>query len=145
MKAEELWSEFTAKHPEHKDDEYMAWSYGSVPDELAELTRKGIKTATASAYELYELDNEPVPKPGDFSIILDSKGEAVCIIRTTRINVVPFDEVTADFAWKEGEGDRSLQYWRKVHTEFFEEEYARHGRTFNEKIKVVCEEFERVY
>ncbi|MCD2138405.1 ASCH domain-containing protein [Salinicoccus halitifaciens] len=145
MKVEELWREFTAKHPEYKDEEYMAWPYGSVPNELAELTQKGIKTATASAYELYELENEPVPEPEDFSIILDSTGEAVCIIRTTRIDVVPFDEVTADFAWKEGEGDRSLQYWRKVHTEFFEEEYARHGMSFNEKIKVVCEEFERVY
>jgi len=29
--------------------------------------------------------------------------------------------------------------------EFFEEEYTGHGLTFNEKIKVVCEEFERVY
>lgn len=145
MKAEELWSEFITQHPEHKDDEYMAWPYGSAPDELAELTQKGIKTATASAYELYGLENEPLPAPGDFSIILDSEGEAVCIIRTTRIDIVPFDEVTADFAWKEGEGDRSLQYWRKVHIDFFEEEYTRHGMTFNEKIKVVCEEFERVY
>lgn len=145
MKAEELWSEFIKKHPEHANKRYDAWSYGAAPEELADLTRKGIKTATASAYELYELENEPLPAPGDFSIILDSKGEAVCIIRTTRIDIVPFDEVTAEFAWKEGEGDRSLLYWRKVHTEFFEEEYTGHGLTFNEKIKVVCEEFERVY
>lgn len=145
MEAEKLWNKYLKEHPEHEGDTYVAWAYGAAPDELAELTLKGIKTATASAYALYELENEPLPKPGDFSIILDSKGEAVCIIRTTHVNVMPFDEVGEDFAWKEGEGDRSLRYWRKVHLEFFEGEYAAHGMTFNEKVKVVCEAFERIY
>lgn len=145
MEAEKLWKEFLRGHPEHEGDTYVAWSYGAAPDDLADLTLKGIKTATASAYSLYELENEPLPKPGDFNIIMNSKDEAVCIIRTTRVNVMPFDEVDEDFAWKEGEGDRSLQYWRKAHIEFFKGEYARHGMAFDEKIKVVCEEFERVY
>lgn len=145
MKAEEMWNEFIDKHPEHADATYEAWSYGSSPDELAELTMKSIKTATASAYALYELEGEPLPEPGSFSIILDSKDEAVCIIKTTHVNVVPFEQVGEDFSWKEGEGDRSLRYWRKVHTKFFEEEFASYDMTFNEKIKVVCEVFERVY
>ena len=145
MKAEELWNEFTEKYPEHVSDTYEAWSYGVDADELAELTAKGIKTATASAYALYELEGDPLPEPGDFSIILNSDDDALCIIRTTHINVVPFKVVTEDFAWKEGEGNRSLRYWREVHTEFFEAEYERHDMTFDEKIKVVCEEFEVVY
>ena len=33
MKAEELWSEFIKKHPEYEDDEYMAWAYGSAPED----------------------------------------------------------------------------------------------------------------
>ncbi len=145
MKAQEMWNEFIEKHPEHADAVYEAWAFGAAPDELAELTVKGIKTATASAYALYELENEPVPEPGSFSIILDSEGEAVCIIQTTHVDVIPFDEVTEAFAWKEGEGDRSLRYWREVHTEFFKAEFARHGMTFDEKMKVVCETFEKVY
>ena len=39
----------------------------------------------------------------------------------------------------EGEGDKSLDYWRKVHIKFFEEESE--GK-FNEDMEVLCEEFE---
>ena len=41
----------------------------------------------------------------------------------------------------EGEGDKSLDYWRKVHIKFFEEEF---GDKFNEDMEVLCEEFELV-
>ena len=36
---------------------------------------------------------------------------------------VPFDEVSKEHAYKEGEGDRSLAYWRDVHEDFFAEEF----------------------
>ena len=51
---------------------------------------------------------------------------------------------TAEHAYKEGEGDRSLEYWRKVHEEFFTEELESIDQKFNEDIKLVCEEFELV-
>lgn len=43
-----------------------------------------IKTATCSAYDLYHAEGEPIPKVGDYSIILNSDGEAVCIIKRQR-------------------------------------------------------------
>ncbi len=42
----------------------------------------------------------------------------------------------------EGEGDKSLAYWRKVHEDFFRDEYAACGLEFSQDIPVVCEEFE---
>ena len=139
MTAQELWqkSGFTG--------EYEAWAYGEAPDKLAELTARGIKTTTCSAYELYEAENEPLPKAGEYSVILDSKGEAVCIIRTTKVTVVPFDQVSEAHAYREGEGDRSLMYWRKVHEAFLIQELAAIHRNFTQKTKVVCEEFEVVF
>lgn len=86
---------------------------------MAELVLKGIKTGTASAYPLYEIKNEKLPKAGDYSVILDSKNEAVCVIQTTEVYVVLFKEVSEEHAVKEGEGDGSLEYWRNVHIEFF--------------------------
>ena len=69
----------------------------------------------------------------------------MCVIRTTRVYTVPFDRVSAGHAFKEGEGERSLAYWRRVHEDFFRNELARAGLEFSPSMPVVCEEFEVVY
>ena len=124
---------------------YEAWCFGVMADELAGLVLKGIKTATASAYELYEIDEEPAPKAGDVSVILDSSEEAVCVIRDTRVYAVPYREVSARHACMEGEGDRSLEAWRQVHRAFFTREMESYGLEFSEDMMVLCEEFEVIY
>ena len=139
MKAEEMWQASGLA------GEYEAWAFGVDADGLAELVRTGIKTAAASAYPLYEMDGEDLPEPGEYSVILDSNEEAVCIIRTSRVYVTPYREVTAEQAWKEGEGDRSLHYWRQVHEAFFKQEMENEGLAFTEDMGVVCEEFQVVY
>ncbi|MCR4684846.1 MAG: ASCH domain-containing protein [Lachnospiraceae bacterium] len=68
--------------------------------------------------------------------------DAVCIIQTTNVYTVPFDQVSEEHAYREGEGDRTLDYWRSVHREFFLEELKEIGKTFDEGLEVVCEEFE---
>lgn len=117
MNAENMWEAF-AKKNNLTEQTYEAWAFGAQADELAELVRRGEKTATASAYPLYELGGDPLPKEGEYSVILNSREEAVCIIRTTKVYVAPFCEITETHAFKEGEGDKSLSYWRKVHEEF---------------------------
>ncbi len=139
MTAEEMWKQSGLA------GEYDAWAFGEEADKLAALVKAGIKTATCSAYDLYEAEGEDLPLPGDTSVILDSSDEAVCIVRTTRVYVVPFDRVSAEHAFKEGEGDRSLEYWREVHESFLKEELFTIGRTFDGSTRVVCEEFEVVY
>lgn len=124
---------------------YEAWSFGDAPDKLAALVKSGEKTATCSAYDLYQKEGEPIPKAGDYSVILDSRGEAVCIVKTTRAYVTAFNQVSQEHARKEGEGDRSLAYWRKVHIDFLTRELAQINKTFSEHTQVVCEEFELVY
>ena len=139
MTAEELWRRSGLTGP------YEAWAFGEAPDKLADLVVSGIKTATCSAYDLYQLEQEPLPQKGDYSVILNSKDEAVCIIKTVRVYVSEFNKVSADHAYKEGEGDRSLDYWRKVHENFLINELAAVHKSFDENTKVVCEEFEVVY
>ncbi|MDD6161129.1 MAG: ASCH domain-containing protein, partial [Oscillospiraceae bacterium] len=96
-------------------------------------------------YTLYELDGEPLPKEGAYSVVLDSADRAVCVIQTTRVYVTPFSQVSAEHAFKEGEGDKSLDYWRQVHRDFFIGELAAYGLTFDESMPVVCEEFVCLY
>ena len=141
----ELWAEFSEKFG-IKNASYEAWAFGCDADELAELVKNGIKTATSSAFLLYELENELLPTvDGKYDIILDSNENAVCIIKTSKVYVVPFCEVSEEHAYREGEGDRTLSYWRRVHEQFFTEELEAVGLCFDENMKVVCEEFELVY
>ncbi|MBR3151387.1 MAG: GNAT family N-acetyltransferase [Erysipelotrichaceae bacterium] len=126
--------------------EYDVWSFGDAPDELAFLVLAGIKTATSSAYDCYQYDEEEeLPVTGGYSVITDSKGNAVCIIREGRIRIVPYRDIDAVHAYKEGEGDRSLEYYRSVHDPFFRRELAECGKEFSDDSLIVLEEFELVY
>lgn len=144
MTAQEMWDKFISEN-NISNKTYDAWSFGSDANLLANLVVTGQKTATASAYVLYELENEKLPEVNQYSIILNTNQEAVCIIKTTKVYVTTFNEVTKEHAYKEGEGDRSLKYWQEVHKQFFSECLNEAGLTFSQDMKVVCEEFEVVY
>ena len=144
MTDKELWEKFK-KDCNMPDCEYQSCEFGFDADWLVDLVIKGEKTATASNYILYEIENEPLPAEGVFNVVLNSKGQAVCIIQTTKVYIVPFNQVSAEHAYKEGEGDKSLLYWRKGHKEWFKNELENIGLEFNEEMNVVCEEFQLVY
>ena len=124
-------------------DEIDAWAFGVEPDLLADLVLRGEKTATASAYDLYAA--ESLPQEGTFDVILDSQNQAVCIVEITKVSIQSFNQVSAQHAFKEGEGDKSLAYWRQVHEVFFKDWLGEAGLTFTPDSKVVLEEFRKVY
>ena len=144
MTPKEMWQAYKKINPEI-GDEIDAWAFGTLADQLADLVFRGEKTATASAYELYKLENEPLPQEGSFDVILDSQDRAVCIVEITKVSVLPFNEVSAEHAFKEGEGDKSLDYWQQVHQEFFTECLAEAGLEFSQETVVVLEEFRKIY
>ena len=143
MNAEQMWEIYSRKENIHSH--YDAWSFGVDADQLADLVLRGIKTATASAEPLYAVDGDTLPEVGQYSVVLNEAGEAVCIIRMERVFTVPFDQVDEFQAWKEGEGDRTLTYWRQVHKCVFSKWMEEEGLVFTEKMPVVCEEFVRVF
>lgn len=131
---------------------YSAWGFGDSPamaDELGALVVAGVKTATASLEWVFALetdaDDEVMPQVGDFNLILNGKGEPLCIYETVEVQVKPYDAVDAAFAFDEGEGDRSLTYWREEHWRFFTRECERIGRTPSTQMPVVCERFRVVF
>ena len=127
---------------------YEAWAFGADAESanaLSALVLEGKKTATSSLHCLYADEGEALPEENAYSIILDGNGEAQCVIRTTQVNIMPFNEVTETFAKTEGEGDLTLEYWRKVHEAFFSDALEKMDKTFNENMLVVCETFEVVY
>ena len=99
-----------------------AWSFSSderEADALLALVLDGTKTATSSPRYEYEEEGEDLPTPGMLAILLDGAEHPRALIRTTAVQVVRFDRVSAEHAWAEGEGDRSLGHWRREHHAFF--------------------------
>jgi uncharacterized protein YhfF len=103
------------------------------------------KRATAGLLWTNELTNKPLPKVGDLSVVTNWHGAPVCIIESTHIEIVPFDSVSDSFAAIEGEGDKTLRYWREAHWRFFSRECQRIGREPDLHMPVVCERFRVVY
>lgn len=143
MNAKEMWERYSARNNINAD--FQAWQFGSDPDELARLVLEGTKTGTASLHLWYAMEGLEFPRAGEYSVVLNAKREAVCIIKTTKVYIVHFCEVGEAHAFKEGEGDRSLAYWRTVHEDFFKRELEEAGLTFEENMEVVCEEFIRIF
>ena len=141
-KAKKYWDEFWEgkEQPQSVD----AWQFGFDPDGSAQLVIQGKKTATASGYIFYELENEPLPAVGDYSIILNSVDEPVAMIKMVDIQIIPMNEVPEEFAIAEGEGDLSYQYWWDGHKAFFSQELAEFGQKFSDDMLVVCQRFELV-
>ena len=115
-----------------------------MADKLAELVNCNIKTATTSAFELYEIGDD-IPQVGEYNIILNGSKEPVCITQTKAVYMIPYNLITPEYAWYEGEGDRSYQYWREVHDSYFSEEYKSVGKNFYEQAPMICEVFEKIY
>jgi uncharacterized protein YhfF len=148
----ELWRDFLASGSpvaaSAADAEYTSWQFGygvEQGDHLLDVVLTGPKRATAGALWAYECEGEDVPRAGDFSVVTDGSGVARCIIRTTSVVLTPFDEVDERFAYDEGEGDRSLAYWRDVHWDFYTRELATFGLAPEHDMPIVCERFEVVF
>lgn len=116
-----------------------------LADELAELVLRGVKRATAASLWWYDDRGMRVPRPGDLSIVTAWSGQPLCIIETQAVEIVPYNEVTAEFAAVEGEGDGSLACWLQDHKRYFERECAKARRQFDERMLLACETFKVIY
>ena len=149
--SEQMWQAWLATlpadAPAHRAS-YVAEGFGDNPalaDELGALVLAGTKTATCSAVWDWEAEGNAPPQPGAFWVVLDGRGEPLCIVETVEVTFRRYDEVDADFAAAEGEGDRSLAYWRDAHRRFFSRTLPAIGKEFATDMPLVCERFRVVY
>ncbi|MFV0439683.1 MAG: ASCH domain-containing protein [Lachnospirales bacterium] len=138
---ERFWNDFCTKNG--YDFTYTeAFQFGADANFLGSLVVEGKKVATTSGLVFYELDGTKIPEANEYSIVLNSKNEPIAVIKTTKIEVMPFNEVSEEFALSEGEGD--YEFWHKTHTDFFKQECASYNIPFKEDMLVVCENFIKV-
>jgi uncharacterized protein YhfF len=128
--------------------EYEVVAFGDSPamaDELGHLIVHGPKRATAGLYLDFEKDLESLPHVGGHVVVIDGKGNPLCIFQTAEIRIGPLSSVDEQFAWDEGEGDRTRTWWLNAHTEFFQRQAEREGFKFTPDIKTVFERFKVVW
>ncbi|GLR77177.1 hypothetical protein GCM10007855_40520 [Aliivibrio sifiae] len=51
-----------------------------------------------------------MPTVGHLQVVVDWNGKPICIIEIDSVETCKYNEVTAEFAHAEGEGDRSLKW-----------------------------------
>jgi uncharacterized protein YhfF len=148
-KAAALWKQFCEHNPGvDPDHNYQVWYFGDsrdLADQLCALVLQGTKTATACLVWEAERDPENAPILDGYSVVTDFDGNPKCIIRTTEIRVLPFNEVDEEFAADEGEGDQSLEFWRQAHWDYFTRKCKEMGKEASTTMAVICERFKVAY
>jgi uncharacterized protein YhfF len=151
MSVREMWGNYLTSIGENINNThktYTSWHFcdnEKDANDLAKLVKQGVKRATTGLYYSYIAEGEEPSEAGALNIVTDWCGKAECIIETERVTILPFREVTEEYAKTEGEGDKSLEYWRQAHVNAFTRELKEYNREFDEDMLVVCEEFKVVY
>ena len=114
-------------------------------NDCAKLVVKNIKQATAPSLWSFEINNEKLPRKGDLNIITNWNKVPQAIILTTKIELIKFSEITARFAQREGERDKTLAYWRKAHKAYYKREMQGHKEKFSKDMIIVCQYFKTIY
>lgn len=145
------WKKFLSTLPKeslYHSKTYTSEGWGDNPemaDELGTLIAQGAKTGTCSALWEWEAEGNPIPQEGLITIVVDGRGDPLCIVETVEVSIHKYNEVDAEFARAEGEGDLSLNYWREAHKKFFSRVLSKIGREFSEDMPLVCERFRLIY
>lgn len=150
-KIEVYWQRFLSSQPSdspYRTKSYVAEGWGVGPemaDELGALIVEGTKTATCSALWEWEAEGESPPETGTVTIVLDGRGKPMGIVETTEVTIRKYNEVDAEFARDEGEGDLTLRFWQEAHKNFFSRTLPEIGKKFSEEMPLVCERFRLIY
>ena len=115
-----------------------------LSSELLALIRSGRKRAGTGLLWAYQHDGQHIARTGDIEIVVDHLNVPVMVTRVVSSERIAFNQVTAEYAALEGEGDGSLAYWRNAHWNFFGRECQRIGREPTETMPVICTVFQVV-
>lgn len=145
--AEKLWADY-CKATGHRGPLPPVDQFGDtieLGNELLKLVLSGDKRATCELKIWFDNHDEPLPEPGDHWIITNGYGDPKSIIRTTQVDILPVKEIDAQFALEEGEGDKSLKWWKTAHDAYYERQATQDGFTYDDCMLCVAERFELVW
>lgn len=145
----EYWGAFQKKHSGYDDVKQPQSFYycdnKKDADECAELVVKKIKQATSPSVWWFKKNSEAFPQVGDLAIVTNWDGAPKAVIKTTKVEIVKFKDITSEYAFTEGEGDKTLAYWKKAHWDYYTNEMKKFDEYPTEEMEIVCEYFETIW
>ena len=135
--------EVASKYTSFSTDYFCADEYNA--NVCADLILRGEKQASCSLECWYSEQGEKMPEVGHLLVVTNWDGDPICIIEITSVSKCKYNEVTAEFVALEGEGDKTLAWWRKAHWDFFSKECEELNISPSEDMLLVLEQFKTVY
>ncbi len=135
--------EVASQYTSFNSDYFCADEYNA--NICADLILKGEKQASCSMEYWYSNEGEPMPEVGHLQVVTDWDGNPKCVIELTSVDTCQYCDVTEEFAAAEGEGDKSLKWWREAHWKFFSLECEELNITPTEDMLLVLERFKVVW
>lgn len=143
-----MWAAYRAAHSELSDEPLVAEAFGDSPelaDELLHFILDGPKRATAGMVAEFVAEGEPLPRLGGHWIACDGSGAPQAVLRSVELRIGPLSSVDEQFAWDEGEYDRTLESWLDGHRRYFQRACAGLGIEFSDEIELCFERFRVVW
>lgn len=145
-----FWNEYVAglprsRRPRNPRVEASFAGNRKITDSLLALYLAGKKSAGSGLVKDYVTMGDPLPKVGNYWILLDSRRRPRLLLKTIRVEINRFRKVPRRIAVAEGEGDRSLRHWRRVHRKFFSPFLEKWGVDDLDEADVITEHFELVH
>jgi uncharacterized protein YhfF len=140
--APELTRVLEAAFPGEESRYFLPMSIGSAPaqaDDGAVLILNGTKTLTSSPF--WDYPDGKIPFVGALSVLLDGSRRPRGIVETTRVEIMPFAAITEAMARAYGEGDRTVEWWRRVMGAFYRASAARHSEVLTDDTPHIWEWF----
>lgn len=109
-------------------------------NELSQLVLIGDKTATSSLLELKTKKN--ITHKDDIWKILNGSNEYVCTVRVIKVENKEFQEITEEFAIKEGDG--TFKNWLDIHSNYYSFLLKKIGKELTETTLLECVYFEKI-
>lgn len=146
----EMWNSFTEANPQFKKEELpdSQFFHNNEKDanHLAKLIVDGKKKAGSGLYLWYKEANAHLPKIGTKLIVTDFNGKAQAIIETKKVDTIPFNEVSKEYAALDmGTDIEPLEKWKKAHWTFFTNAMEQNEQEATEDMLIVCEWFETIW
>ncbi|MFT6167367.1 MAG: hypothetical protein ACJAV5_001757 [Vicingaceae bacterium] len=145
----ELWEAFIGQNPEYKDKELGEW-FNFCDNEkeakvCAQLTKDGIKQASSTSLWWFEKNHADLPEVGNIYVVTDWYKIAKAIVEVVKVEQIPFNKITEEYAAIEGEGDKSLKYWKDTHWAYYTGEMDEFDEKPTEDMLIVCEQFKTIF
>ena len=82
---------------------------------------------------------------GSHWVACDGKGRPRLVMRSVELRVGPVNSVDEAFAYDEGEGERTRDWWLDAHRGFWQRSCARMGLEYDDTMEAVFERFTVVW